>query len=157
MNRKHITLAGFAALAATLAPAALAHADSAATVTATCDAVTITAPSDGFLIFSVDAEPPGSVAAGTTLTFPFFPHSETHVWGLQVIEGQATLDDQHGSVSGCAVEPFPAPLVDSIGELGAPVLASAPAPVVVAVAAPVAPAAVTVTDSASLYIASVSA
>lgn len=155
MNRKHITLAGIAALAATLAPAALAHADSTATVTATCDAVTITAPSDGLLIFSTDAEPPSSIAAGTTLTYRFDQHAAIHYWGLQVIEGQSTLDDQHGTVTGCNVEAYPAPLVDSIGELGAPVLA--PAPVVVAVADPPVPAVVAVTDSASLYIASASA
>lgn len=126
-----------------------AHAENIneATVSATCESVTITAPANARVIFSVDSEPPSEVDDGATTTKAFYPGGvdanlnqhvmDVHHWGLTVIVFGSQTSVQAGDVSGCAPGE-PQPSTEPTG-FAATVPAAYP---VVATAEPVVPATV---------------
>lgn len=93
MNRTLTTIA----IAATLTGFAPSVARADNPVTASCDAITVTAADTGSTLLGIDAEPPMKVPAGGTLTYPM-PPAESHHWTITVIaDGPWTGDPQFSS------------------------------------------------------------
>lgn len=112
---KHISAAALAvASLVTLGFASSVHAENA-TVEATCDSITVTAPAYGRIIWSIDSEPPREVDDGGVATQAFFrggvdanlqPYvMDSHHWSAVNVSTGETL---YGDVDGCAPgEPQP--------------------------------------------------
>lgn len=138
--KKVVTATAAAALASALSFAGVSTASAEEGTTAqvtnvSCQSVTITAPANGRVIFSVDAEPPSQVADGNTVTVPFYQWGinlaiqpivmESHHWFATTLVDDVQTDVQAGDVTGCGAgvpEPPAAPTVNvpigSVGEVG---------------------------------------
>jgi hypothetical protein len=130
--RKVLALTAVAGIG--LAIGSPARAEAPPVATADCNAVTVTAPADARVIWSIDNEPPSGLEAGQSVTYPFPASSSTHTYVAFVNPGPDVIV-VNGTVTDC---PYLEPTAEQLAP--APIPGPTSTVAAVAVAEPVVPA-----------------